>query len=49
MMVKKRIQLEGYEVAEKVVKPIGNSAYAAAPKRWIGKKVALVLLEPTED
>jgi len=46
MPVKKNISLEGYEVIDRVVKPLGNSAYAQAPKSWAGKKVSLVLLEP---
>lgn len=46
---KKNISFEGYEVIDRVVKPLGNSAYAQAPKSWAGKKVAVVLLEPVED
>ena len=49
MRVKKRIQLEGYEVIERITKPIGNSAYAPVPKNWLNKRVALVLLEPNGE
>ena len=42
----KRIELEGYEVIERVVKPLGNSAYAPVPKNWIDRRVAVVLLDP---
>ncbi len=53
MQVKKKIHfedcVEGYEVIDRVVKPLGNSAYAQAPKSWAGKKVSLVLLEPIES
>jgi putative transposon-encoded protein len=49
MSVRKKIELEGYEVIERVTKPIGNSAYAPVPKNWLNKRVALVLLEPNTD
>jgi putative transposon-encoded protein len=49
MSVRKKIELEGYEVIERVTKPIGNSAYAPVPKNWLNKRVALVLLEPNAD
>ncbi|MDD5048175.1 MAG: DUF2080 family transposase-associated protein [Methanoregulaceae archaeon] len=49
MRVKKRIELEGYEVIERVTKPIGNSAYAAVPKNWERKRVAIILLDPNGD
>lgn len=38
--------MDGYEVIERVTKPIGNSAYASVPKAWEGKRVAIVLLDP---
>lgn len=47
--VKKRIEMEGYEVIERQAKPLSNSAYAQVPKSWVGKKVAVILLEPVED
>ncbi len=46
MSVRKKIVIEGYEVIERVTKPIGNSAYVPVPKKWLNKRVALVLLEP---
>jgi putative transposon-encoded protein len=49
MPVIKRIEIEGYEVIERVAKPIGNSAYAPVPKTWRNKRVALVLLEPAGE
>jgi putative transposon-encoded protein len=49
MPVKKNINFEGYEVIDRVVKPLGNSAYAQAPKSWAGKKVSVVLLEPVDE
>ena len=49
MRVKKKIEMDGYEVIERVTKPIGNSAYAAVPKNWEGKRVAIILLEPNGE
>ena len=36
---------EGYEVVEKRAERGGNSARVYVPKRWIGKKVKVVLVE----
>lgn len=49
MRVKKRVEMEGYEVIERVTKPLGNSAYAQVPKNWEGKRVAIILLDPNGD
>jgi len=49
MQVKKKVQFEGYEVLDRDVKPLGNSAYVQAPKDWMNKKVSLVLLEPKDE
>lgn len=48
-MREKEIKFKGYETREGVGKPIGNSAYVAIPKKWINKKVVVVLVEPIED
>ncbi len=40
-----RMQMEGYEVIEKVAEKGGNSARIYVPKRWEGKKVRAVLIE----
>jgi len=40
-----KIQLEGYEVVEKVPTLGGNSARVYLPKEWIGKKVKVILIE----
>ena len=40
-----QIQVEGYEVLEKVVKPAGNTGRIYLPKGWEGKKVKIILLE----
>lgn len=40
-----RMQMEGYEVVEKVANKGGNSARVYVPKHWEGKKVKVVLVE----
>jgi len=40
-----KMQLEGYEVVEKIAERGGNSARIYVPKKWIGKKVRAVLIE----
>jgi putative transposon-encoded protein len=40
-----KMQMEGYEVVEKVAERGGNSARIYVPKHWLGKKVRAVLLE----
>jgi len=40
-----KMQMEGYEVVEKVAERGGNSARIYVPKDWLGKKVRAVLIE----
>ena len=40
-----KMQMEGYEVVEKVADAGGNSARIYVPKHWVGKKVRAVLIE----
>ena len=40
-----KMQMEGFEVVEKVADAGGNSARIYVPKHWIGKKVRAVLIE----
>ncbi len=40
-----KMQIEGYEVIEKVAERGGNSARIYVPKAWLGKKVRVVLIE----
>ena len=40
-----RMEMEGYEVVEKVANKGGNSGRIYVPKDWIGKKVRAVLIE----
>lgn len=39
------IEIEGYEVVEKIAVKGGNSARIYVPKKWEGKKVKAILLE----
>ena len=40
-----KMQMEGYEVVEKVAQRGGNSARIYVTKDWLGKKVRAVLIE----
>ena len=40
-----KMQMEGYEVIEKVAEIGGNSARIYVPRHWLGKKVRAVLVE----
>jgi putative transposon-encoded protein len=40
-----KMQMEGFEVVEKIADAGGNSARIYVPKHWIGKKVRAVLIE----
>ena len=40
-----KIEMEGYEVVEKIAVKGGNSARIYVPKKWEGKKVRAVLIE----
>ena len=39
------MEMEGFEVVEKTAEKGGNSARIYVPKRWVGKKVRVVLVE----
>jgi putative transposon-encoded protein len=39
------IEMKGYEMIEKVVKPSGTTARVLVPRHWIGKKVRIVRVE----
>ena len=43
------IQMQGYEVIEKVVTQHATSAKVLVPRHWMGKKVSAVRLEPMEE
>lgn len=40
-----KIELDGFEVVEKVAVRGGNSSRIYVPKKWLGKKVKAVLIE----
>lgn len=40
-----KMELEGFEVVEKVPVKGGNSGRVYVPKEWIGKKVKIILTE----
>ncbi len=40
-----KIEMQGYEVVEKIAVKGGNSARIYVPKKWEGKKVRAVLIE----
>ncbi|MHA2403514.1 MAG: DUF2080 family transposase-associated protein [Candidatus Kariarchaeaceae archaeon] len=42
------VQLEGYEVIEKVVKSSGNSGRVYLPSAWIGGRVKIVRVTPID-
>jgi putative transposon-encoded protein len=42
---KVEFKLNGYAMLTKDVKQIGTGAHALIPKKWAGKKVAIILLE----
>lgn len=39
------MEMEGYEMIEKVAKPSGTTARVLVPRHWIGKKVRVVRVE----
>ncbi len=39
------MRMEGFEVIEKVAESSGNSGRIYVPKKWIGKRVKVVLVE----
>ena len=39
------VHTSAYQVIDKTVKSIGNSGGVLVPKKWVGKKVKILLLE----
>lgn len=39
------LQMEGYEMLEKIAMPSGTTARVLVPRSWIGKRVRIVRLE----
>lgn len=46
---KMTIEVEGFQVIEKIVKAAGNSGRVYVPNGWVGKRVKVVLLDPVEN
>ena len=44
-----KIEVEAYQVIEKVVKSSGNSGRVYVPVDWIGKRVKILLIEPLDQ
>jgi putative transposon-encoded protein len=40
-----KIEVKGYEVIEKRVNATGSSGRVYVPKKWVGKRVKVILLE----
>ncbi|MHA2219628.1 MAG: DUF2080 family transposase-associated protein [Candidatus Hodarchaeales archaeon] len=43
-----KVEVEAYQVLDKLVKPFGNTSHVLLPKGWMGKKVKILLLEELE-
>jgi len=42
------VQTEAYQVLDKTVKSIGNSWGILVPKKWVGRRVKVLLLEEVD-
>ena len=45
MTGKMDVHTDAYQVLDKTVKSIGNSGGILVPKKWVGKRVKVLLLE----
>ena len=43
------IDLMGYDFVEKTVADGGNSGRVLVPKKWLNKKVRIILVEPVDS
>jgi putative transposon-encoded protein len=43
------VHTSAYQVLDKTVKSIGNSGGVLVPKKWVGKKVKILLLEEVAE
>jgi putative transposon-encoded protein len=46
--MKMKVEVEAFQVLDKVVKRFGNTSHILLPKGWQGKKVKVLLLEELE-
>ena len=44
-----RVEVEGYEAIEKIVKPAGNSGRVYVPIDWLTCRVKIIRLEPLKE
>lgn len=44
-----RVEVEGYEAIEKIVKPGGNSGRVYVPIDWLNCRVKVIRLEPLKS
>jgi len=49
MTGKMDVQTEAYQVVDKTVKSIGNSGGILVPKKWVGRRVKVLLLEEVDE
>lgn len=43
-----KIEINAYQIIEKIVKQSGNSGRVYVPIDWVGKKVKVVLIDPLD-
>jgi len=46
---KMKIEIEAYQIVEKVAKLSGNSGRVYVPIDWVGKRVKILLIEPLDE
>jgi putative transposon-encoded protein len=46
---KMEVHTEAYQVLDKAVKSIGNSGGILVPKKWVGRRVKVLLLEEVDE
>lgn len=44
-----KVEVQAYQIIEKIVQPSGNSGRVYVPKAWVGRKVKIFLLEPVSE
>ena len=49
MTGKMEVHTEAFQVIDKTVKSIGNSGGILVPKKWIGRRVKVLLLEEVDE
>jgi putative transposon-encoded protein len=49
MTGKMDVHTDAYQVLDKTVKSIGNSGGILVPKKWVGRRVKVLLLEEVDE